>query len=220
MKDYDIVIVGAGCSGLSLAYRLINSSYSVCLIENKPIRNRIRKTWSYWDAYEHPFKHLNKYINKKLSIHNNKSTSILDCSELNYCSIDSYDFDKFVLNNIDECANVEIMFDTEIKEIIKTNERYEINLNNGSMNAKYIFDSRPNSQAIKMKQIFKGLFIRFDKEIKNFNAQLMDFTEKNEFHFFYCLPMGDDTYLFESTYYTSLRKDKNEMQYEMSCYFV
>ena len=65
MKDYDIVIVGAGCSGLSLAYRLINSSYSVCLIENKPITNRIRKTWSYWDAYEHPFKHLNKYINKK-----------------------------------------------------------------------------------------------------------------------------------------------------------
>ena len=43
MKDYDIVIVGAGCSGLSLAYRLINSSYSVCVIENKPITNRIRK---------------------------------------------------------------------------------------------------------------------------------------------------------------------------------
>jgi hydrogenase maturation factor len=35
MKDYDIVIVGAGCSGLSLAYRLINSKYNVCLIENK-----------------------------------------------------------------------------------------------------------------------------------------------------------------------------------------
>ena len=218
MKDYDIVIVGAGCSGLSLAYRLINSSYSVCLIENKPITNRIRKTWSYWDAYEHPFKHLNKYLNKKLSIHNNKSTSILDCSEQNYCSIDSYDFDKYVLNDIDECANVEIMFDTEIKEIITTHERYDINLNKGSINAKYIFDSRPNSQTIDMKQVFKGLFIRFNKEIKNFNTQLMDFTEKNEFHFFYCLPMGDDTYLFESTYYTPLRKDKNEMTDEVHEY--
>ena len=51
MKEYDIVIVGAGCSGLSLAYRLIDSSYKVCLIENKPITNRIRKTWSYWDTY-------------------------------------------------------------------------------------------------------------------------------------------------------------------------
>ena len=218
MKDYDIVIVGAGCSGLSLAFRLINSSYSVCLIENKPITNRIRKTWSYWDTYEHPFKHLDKYTNKKLSVHNNNSTSILDCSEHNYSSIDSYDFDKYVLNNINECANVEIMFDTEIKEIITTHEHYDINLNKGSINAKYIFDSRPNSQAIEMKQIFKGLFIRFDKEIKNFNTQLMDFTEKNEFHFFYCLPMGDDTYLFESTYYTSLRKDKNEMADEVHEY--
>ena len=65
MKDYDIVIVGAGCSGLSLAFRLINSAYSVCLIENKSVTNRIRKTWSYWDTYNHPFKHLEKYTMRK-----------------------------------------------------------------------------------------------------------------------------------------------------------
>ena len=108
MKDYDIVIVGAGCSGLSLAFRLINSPYSVCLIENKSVTNRIRKTWSYWDTYNHPFKHLDKYTNKKLSIHNDNSTSILDCSEHIYTSIDSYDFDEYVFNDIDECTNVEL----------------------------------------------------------------------------------------------------------------
>ena len=47
MKEYDIVIVGAGCSGLSLAYRLIDSSYKVCLVENKPITNRIRNCLLY-----------------------------------------------------------------------------------------------------------------------------------------------------------------------------
>ena len=140
MKDYDIVIVGAGCSGLSLAFRLINSSYSVCLIENKSVTNRIRKTWSYWDTYKHPFKHLDKYTNKKLSIHNNNATSVLDCSEHNYCSIDSNDFDKHVLTKIDECTNVEIMFDTEIKEIITTDKTYDIKHNKGSINSKYIFD--------------------------------------------------------------------------------
>nr|AAY90026.1 predicted lycopene cyclase [uncultured bacterium BAC13K9BAC] len=218
MKDYDIVIVGAGCSGLSLAFRLINSAYSVCLIENKSVTNRIRKTWSYWDTYKHPFKHLDKYTNNKLSIHNNNSTSILDCSEHNYCSIDSDDFDKHVLTKIDECTNVEIMFDTEIKEIITTDNTYDIKFNKGSINAKYIFDSRPDRRVIEMRQIFKGLFVRFGKQINNFNAQLMDFTKKSEFHFFYCLPMGDDMYLFESTYYTSMKKDKNKMTDEVHEY--
>ena len=86
------------------------------------------------------------------------------------------------------------MFDTHIKEIAVSDKRYDINLDKEAINAKYVFDSRPSRQTIEMKQIFKGLFIRFDKEIKNFNTQLMDFTEKNEFHFFYCLPMGAVSY--------------------------
>ena len=218
MKEYDIVIVGAGCSGLSLAYRLIDSSYKVCLIENKPITNRIRKTWSYWDTYSHPFKHLDKFSNKELSIHNDKATTILNCSEHNYSSIDSYDFDEYVLTKIDESSNIEMMFDTHIKEITASEKRYDINLDKEAINAKYVFDSRPSRQVIEMKQIFKGLFIKFDKPATDFTPQLMDFTEKSEFHFFYCLPMGDDTYLFESTYYTTLKKDKNNMTDEIHSY--
>ena len=62
MKEYDIIIVGAGCSGLSLAYRLINTKYKVCVIDNNSKTNRIRKTWSYWDTYKHPFKELAKSL--------------------------------------------------------------------------------------------------------------------------------------------------------------
>ena len=218
MKNYDIVIVGAGCSGLSLAYRLINSSYKVCLIENKAITNRIRKTWSYWDTYAHPFKHLDKYSNKKLSIHNNNATTTLNCNEHNYSSIDSYDFDEYVLTKINESSSIEIIFDKHIKEIKASDKGYDINLDKEVINAKYVFDSRPSRQMIEMKQIFKGLFIKFDKPLEDFTPQLMDFTEKSEFHFFYCLPMGDDTYLFESTYYTTLKKDKNNMIDEIHSY--
>ena len=47
MKKYDIVIIGAGCSGLSLAYRLLNTNINICILESGNIENRIRKTWSY-----------------------------------------------------------------------------------------------------------------------------------------------------------------------------
>ena len=43
MKKYDIVIIGAGCSGLSLAYRLLNTNINICILESGNIENRIRK---------------------------------------------------------------------------------------------------------------------------------------------------------------------------------
>jgi lycopene beta-cyclase len=55
MKKYDIIIIGAGCSGLSLAYRLSNTNINICILESGNQKNRIRKTWSYWDIYQHPF---------------------------------------------------------------------------------------------------------------------------------------------------------------------
>ena len=97
MKKYDIVIIGAGCSGLSLAYRLIDLPFRVCVIDNASRENRIRKTWSYWNTYNHPFRHLEKEPNLLLNIKNIKTTT-LNCKDYNYCSIDSFDFDKYFAN--------------------------------------------------------------------------------------------------------------------------
>ena len=55
MKKYNIIIIGAGCSGLSLAYRLLDTNMDVCILESGSKNNRVRKTWSYWDVYDHPF---------------------------------------------------------------------------------------------------------------------------------------------------------------------
>ena len=51
MKDFDIVIIGGGCSGLSLAFQLeINSKLkgrSLAIIDNRDRYFR-DKTWSFW----------------------------------------------------------------------------------------------------------------------------------------------------------------------------
>ena len=80
---------------------------------------------------------------------------------------------------------------------------------NKSIQSKYVFDSRPDSKPSEMKQVFKGLFIKTNEQLKTFKPTLMDFSDSNEFHFFYCLDMGNNTYLFESTYYTSLKKEQS-----------
>ena len=59
-NKYDFIIIGAGCAGLSLAYKLINNKYKICILELSNNINKRNKLWSFWDTYETPFGHLIK----------------------------------------------------------------------------------------------------------------------------------------------------------------
>ena len=218
MKQYDVVIIGAGCSGLSLAYRLIESSLRVCILDNMKRVNRHRKTWSYWNTYQHPFEHLQAFSNRSLIVKNSSQTT-LDCSDYNYSTIDSYDFDSFVFSELEQSNNVDIVFETNIEDLRLEGTEYVFKVSqNQACKARYVFDSRPNKSSFNMKQVFKGIFVEFNRPLENFQAHLMDFSDKDQFHFFYSLPLGKTMYLFESTYYTTLNMDRELMTNEVHEY--
>ena len=100
MKKYDIIIIGAGCSGLSLAYRLCNTNINICMLESGNQKNRIRKTWSYWDVYQHPFTELENNSLNHIYCVNNSMPNKLNCEKYNYKSIDSAQFDKYIFDKI------------------------------------------------------------------------------------------------------------------------
>ena len=58
MKDFDYIIIGGGCAGLSLAYELEISdklkNKSLAIIEPREIYER-DKTWSFWKVNPHNF---------------------------------------------------------------------------------------------------------------------------------------------------------------------
>ena len=58
MKDFDYIILGGGCSGLSLAYEMqINDKLktkSLAIIETRDNYQR-DKTWSFWRVHQHNF---------------------------------------------------------------------------------------------------------------------------------------------------------------------
>ena len=82
MKDFDFVIIGGGCAGLSLAYELeINNK-----LKNKTLaiiepRNEYKKdkTWSFWKTFPHNFEDCVKKNWKHFSINVPKKTKHLDC---------------------------------------------------------------------------------------------------------------------------------------------
>ena len=58
MKEFDYVIIGGGCAGLSLAYELeIHNKLrdkTLAIIEPR-LEYKRDKTWSYWKTLEHNF---------------------------------------------------------------------------------------------------------------------------------------------------------------------
>ena len=209
MDKYDIAIIGAGCAGLSLAFKLIDSGLSVCVLEKSSRIDRIRKTWSYWKSDVHAFDKLESSSYSSLEV-KNKETTLLDCSKYNYVSVDSKDFDDFVIPQLDESANIDLVFDINIKDISKIGSKYDIRLDNKKISVNNIFDSRHDNVEASLYQVFHGYFIKLNEKI-TVTPKLMDFTESEDFHFFYVLPKKDGSILVESTYFSPKIYHKNEM---------
>ena len=193
MKEYDFVIIGGGCAGLSLAYELDihNKLYdkTLAIVETRDEYKR-DKTWSFWKVAEHNFNDCIKNSWKQFSIKTNSETKVIKCDQFPYESIDSGLFyDKI---NIRLKKNKNIKFFKSIKDI--------------DINKSFIFNSLPTLKEdndTDLWQHFHGVEIEtqesfFDKD----TVDLMDFNceQRNEVHFFYVLPFNKKKAMIETTW--------------------
>ena len=110
MKEFDYIILGGGCAGLSLAYELdikkkLNDK-TLAIVETRDEYKR-DKTWSFWKVTDHNFddcviKSWNNFsINSKLGSH-----EVIN-KEYTYQTIDSGLFYKKVLNELKKNRNIQ-----------------------------------------------------------------------------------------------------------------
>ena len=206
MKEFDYIIIGGGCAGLSLAYEFeINDKLktkTLAIIEPRKKYER-DKTWSFWKVFNHNFedcviKNWNNFtinIAEKFHELNNK--------EFPYQSVDSGKF--YTKINLKLSKNPNVKFFKNINEI---NSKKSI-----------IFNSVFNGDFDRSNlwQHFKGIEIEtpkniFDDEIIN----LMDFNcdQRKDVHFFYTLPFSKNKALVETTWLSSL-EDESLMDYDL-----
>ena len=158
MIKYDVIIIGAGCSGLSLAYRLLNTNKKVCVIEKFSKNKRVPKTWSYWNVYDHPFKNLEINHLSELFVRNDSMVKI-NCANNTYNSIDSLDFDKYIFDKISDSENIDILFDTNITNHhhFYDNETSELIDIDASEIVIQKIPKAPNGKKIKNVEVFINL---------------------------------------------------------------
>ena len=199
MKDFDYIIIGGGCAGLSLAYELeINDKLknkSLAIIEPREEYKR-DKTWSFWKVFPHNFDDCIKKSWNNFSINIPNDTKFIDCKLTPYQSIDSGKFYHKVLSKLK--LNENIKFFKSINDIELSNS--------------IIFNSVPNfeNKPNELWQHFYGVEIEtekdfFDEQIFN----LMDFEcdQRNEVHFFYTLPFTKKNALIETTWISNLSNE-------------
>ena len=206
MKEFDYIIIGGGCAGLSLAYELeINDKLkekTLAIIETREEYKR-DKTWSFWKVYNHNFDDCVIKSWNNFTINSKDSSHELTNKKFPYQSIDSEKFYKKINSKLSLNPNVSFF-----KNINEINSKNSLIFNS-------VFEGALDKS--KLWQHFQGIEIEtpkniFDDEIIN----LMDFNcdQRNDVHFFYTLPFSKNKALIETTWLSNL-EDQNLMDYDL-----
>ena len=199
MKEFNYVIIGGGCAGLSLAYELeINEKLNdktLAIIEPRDEYRR-DKTWSFWKVSDHNFNDCVKKRWENFTINTRDHTKHIDCKNTPYETIDSELFYNKVLKSLKKNPNIEFYKNVN-----------QINFGNA-----YVFNSVNNLSEYKnnLWQHFSGIEIEtdrdfFDEEV--FNLMDFDCDQREKVHFFYTLPFSKNKALIETTWISDLNDE-------------
>ena len=206
MKEFDYVIIGGGCAGLSLAYELeVNNKLkdkTLAIIEPRKEYTR-DKTWSFWKVFDHNFEDCIIKSWNNFTINTSENSHELNSKKFPYQSIDSGKFYKKI--NLKLVSNSNISFFKNVNEI--------------NLKSPIIFNSVFEGEIDKsgLWQHFQGVEIETSKEIFDDEIlNLMDFNcdQKNNVHFFYTLPFSKNKALIETTWVSNL-ENQNLMDYDL-----
>ena len=206
MKEFDYIIIGGGCAGLSLAYELeINGKLkdkTLAIIEPRKEYKR-DKTWSFWKVFDHNFEDCVIKSWNNFTINLSENSQELTSKNFPYQSIDSKKFYEKI--NLKLSFNQNVSFFKRLEEI---NSKNSITFNS-------VFKGEQDKS--ELWQHFQGIEIEttkdiFDDEILN----LMDFNcdQRNYVHFFYTLPFRKNRALIETTWLSNL-DDQSLMDYDL-----
>ncbi|MFD3734076.1 lycopene cyclase family protein [Streptomyces sp. NPDC058632] len=211
----DVVIVGGGASGLSLAHRLAASgaSTTVTLVEapDGP-RRPPERTWCYWDQGTGDYDGAVSASWSRLRVHGADGDAItLNPAPLRYRMLRSTEFERLVHSLLARSPGARVLRAT-VDTVRSTTGGAEVRCTTSdgrtqTLRARHVFDSRPRRALpparTQLMQHFRGWFVRTD--VDRFDpavADLMDFRVPQPRHglaFGYVLPLAPDRALVEYT---------------------
>jgi lycopene beta-cyclase len=212
-NQYDYIVAGAGCAGLSLLMHMIGSGAFTgkkVLLVDKEEKIKNDRTWCFWETTPGLFEPLIHQRWKKVWFHGDDFSELMQLSPYEYKLIRGIDFYKYCFFHIRQQPNIDILFGDVQQMTSDTTETFVV-VNGEKIIAGYIFNSILfNKPELKKRehyllQHFKGWLIEtaqpfFDPA----EATLMDFRVGQEkgTTFVYVMPFSTTKALIEYTLFT------------------
>ena len=222
MTDADIVVVGAGASGLSLAWRLVSGTHpageapSVLLVEPPPgpVRSPAR-TWCFWEEGPGEFDDLVTASWNRLSVTGGDGRTTSGAGGLTYKMIGSGHFTRALDARLATWRGVGRVTGTvsAVHDVPGGAEVAGVDAGGRPfrLRSRWVFDSRPPLRLpparTTLLQHFRGWFLRTEQHCFDASvAQLMDFRTQQPLRglaFVYLMPLAEDEALVEYTVFSS-----------------
>lgn len=210
-KEYDYIIVGAGCAGLSLLMRMLDDPFFIAkkiLLTDRVQKNLDDRTWCFWEKNTGYFESLIHHKWEQLFVLHKKGEVTCKMGGYAYKMIKGIDFYNHCFSQIKSHKNVDVIYG-ETTGI--NSETGEVNIDGKSYSCQYVFSSvLPTNPILKknefyLLQHFKGWWIETEEEIFDpGKADLMNFRVSQEYGcaFVYVMPVSRNKALIEYTLFS------------------
>lgn len=211
--DYDFIICGAGCAGLSLVKQMIASGSLAgkkILIVDKDVKNQNDRTWCFWEKEASLFEPIVHKSWQQFWLHGVDSSKCLSITPYRYKLIRGIDFYEYCLSEIARQPNITFL-QSGIEGVVSEAEGAYVVAGGQKLYARYVFNSIVKEKPVLKKQHywllqhFKGWLVQTDEDVFDPTAAtFMDFrtSQQEGTTFFYVLPFSSRRALIEYTLFS------------------
>ena len=212
--QYDYIIAGAGCAGLSLVMHMIHSGAfaekKILLIDQDPKQANDR-TWCFWQKGENLFESVVYRQWEHLWFYGEGFEKEFSIAPYRYKMIRGIDFYDYCLGKIREQPNITIQTD-RVEHVFSSDLTTGIMVNGAPLHSEYVFNSihfekpRLNQKQYWLWQHFRGWIIETPSSFfQPHVATLMDFRMEQQegTTFCYVLPFSPQRALVEYTVFSA-----------------
>ena len=216
--DADVIIAGAGLSGLSLAVALLDAGLPedarVMLVDPRETLSGADRTWCFFDLVPHAFESAITHRWSRWRVRNGAAEVLRSAPGISYCTIPGERFYELALERLAAAGQrIELVLGVTVEHLEDRGAHVDVHTSAGVLRARLAMDSRPPSLTraaddgndVNLLQHFRGRVVRSTEPVFEADtATLMDFdvSQADGIHFIYVLPFDAHTALVESTFFT------------------
>jgi lycopene beta-cyclase len=212
MQQFDLIIIGGGCAGLSLTNQLIDQGFQgQALILDSRSRYEDDRSWCFWDKQPSTYQHLisQSWQNWRFSSAA-KPIQTQACKGYAYHYVRAADFYGYAMTQLDTTNQISLKLNTPVLSISPDGDGWRITTPQQDYLASQVVDTRPPCKETLMQaslfQCFVGLEVaNIDPLIAQDSLDLMTEMRVAEqaFCFNYILPISAERTLVEVTFFSN-----------------